>query len=243
MYDVRCTIYVVQYWDCLFILRQLSCFTYHVYDAIDLPSITQQAQMAANLGKAHHFVHLKHDAIGPHHIEVRTDDSHTSFTQSDLPSYHPHSATLSPSHKEDITNAFSFYRTHLRHLIAKHKTPDNTAKAAWPFYFISDPTSKTTSFSAALPNMVETIQYVPSKSRFHGFTLNVLACLHPDWTDCLQQLIPLTLTTRILPKAMKITGRTLIDKPKTTDKRPISIQQAFDSYLDTIVNARLASTI
>ena len=40
-------------------------------------SITQQTQMDTNLGKAHHFVHLKHDAVGPHHIEVRTDDSHT----------------------------------------------------------------------------------------------------------------------------------------------------------------------
>ena len=67
--------------------------------------------------------------------------------------------------------------------------------------------------------------------------------MHPDWINALARLIPLILTTRILPKGLKITGRTLIDKSKTTDKRPISVLKALDSFLDTTVNSHLAQAI
>ena len=100
-----------------------------------------------------------------------------------------------------------------------------------------------TIFSTPLPDLIETISHIPSKSRYKGFTLNVLARLHPAWTESFQSLIPLILTTRILPKGLKLTGRTLIDKPKSTDKRPISVVQALDAHLDSIVNSRLAATV
>jgi hypothetical protein len=102
-----------------------------------------------------------------------------------------------------------------------------------------------TIFSTPLPDLIETIPHVPSKSRYQGFlTLNVLAArLHPAWTESLQSLIPLILTARILPKGLKITEHNLIDKPNSTDKRPISVVQALDAHLDSIVNSRPAATV
>ena len=60
--------------------------------------------------------------------------------------------------------------------------------------------------------------------------------MHPDWLKALSRMIPIILTIRILPQSLKTTGHTLIDKPGTTDKRPILVLQALDSFLDTTVN-------
>jgi hypothetical protein len=63
------------------------------------------------------------------------------------------------------------------------------------------------------------------------------------WKEGLDQLIPLILSTRLLPRTLKICGRTLIPKPGKTDRRPISLFNALDSYIDTLVNRHLSSTV
>ena len=216
-------------------------------DKLRATQLTQQAQMQAHPGKAHHFTKLQSDEVGPSHIQVRYCDKHSAFTERHLKSYHPHSDTLSPQIKTDIVAAHTYYREHLKHLISKHKTERNKNIGAWPFYFRptkpNDHTKSNVTFSTELPNLIEHIRHIPTKARYKGFTLNVIARMHPDWLHALSRMIPIILTTRILPKSLKLTGRTLIDKPGTTDKRPISVLQALDSFLDTTVNERLANAV
>jgi len=79
--------------------------------------------------------------------------------------------------------------------------------------------------------------------RFPLSLSTILARLHPVWTEGLDQLVPLILSTRLLSRPLKICGRTLIPKPGKTERRPISLFNALDSYLDTLVNRHLSSTV
>ena len=86
-------------------------------DKLRATQLTQQAQMQAHPGKAHHFTTLQRDQVGPSHIQVRYCDKHSAFSENHLKSYHPHSDTLSPQIKTDIITAHTYYRQHLKHLI------------------------------------------------------------------------------------------------------------------------------
>jgi len=125
------------------------------------------------------------------------------------------------------------------------KHPQNPEKCAWPFYYSKQKQSSqpNITMNATIPSLITIIGYVPTKSRHENFTLNVLACLHPTWMTLLNQLTSLILATRIIPQRLKTTGRVLIDKPNSTDKRPISLLHAYDSHLDNLVNKRLSPTI
>jgi hypothetical protein len=163
------------------------------------------------------------------------------FQEKHLPSYHPHAATMPPHIQKEIIEAHNTFSTHVQTL----KRPQNPTACAWPFYYNHHETSIGTSIvmNATLPSLLSTIGYVPTKARHENFTLNVLARLHPTWMELLDQLTPLILATRIIPQRLKTTGRVLIDKPNSTDKRPISLLHAYDSYLDNIVNSRLSPTV
>ena len=216
-------------------------------DKLNATKLTQHAQMRAHPGKANHFTTLQSDEVGPSHIQVRYCKEKSDFTEHHLKSYHEHSDTFSPQIKKDVVKAHEYYRHHLKHLISKHKTERNKNIGAWPFYFRptkpNDNTVSKVTFSAELPNLIEHIRHIPTKARYKGFTLNVIARMHPDWLKALSRMIPIILTIRILPQSLKTTGRTLIDKPGTTDKRPISVLQALDSFLDTTVNEQLANAV
>jgi hypothetical protein len=203
---------------------------------------TQQAQCAPAPGKALHFADIKNDDVGPSGLSLHLN---RTFTNANLDSYHPDSSSLPPDTKQHIVDAHQYFQNHVKKIQKRYKNKGNRPKSQWPFFFKPKNTSyrSSTIFSTPLPDLIETISHIPSKSRYKGFTLNVLARLHPAWTESFQSLIPLILTTRILPKGLKLTGRTLIDKPKSTDKRPISVVQALDAHLDSIVNSRLAATV
>lgn len=205
---------------------------------------TQQRQADPPPGKALHFVNIINDEVGPHTIEYTPDKT---FTAADLNTYHPHSHQFPPAVQQEIIQAHALFLQITETLKDKHK--DNITKPAtqWPFKATIAQCTITNTQILHYHNSPETMKpklpYVPSTARLHGFTLNVLARLHPCWMRSLDRLTNLILVTRILPKSLKTTGRVLIDKPNTTDKRPISILHAYDSYIDTIVATHLAKAV
>ena len=79
-----------------------------------------------------------------------------------------------------------------------------------------DPTDpdKPPRFSLDLTPIHKQYNTPPGKARYRNFTLNLLTRMHPAWATSLDTLIPIILACR---------------------KRPISILQALDSHLDSIV--------
>jgi len=185
-------------------------------------------------GKALHYGDIKLDLTGPAGIHFHPQ---RQFTAEHLPQYHPHSDSLSPTHKQAIIEAHEVTRVHLE----KMRQPPQPQLCAWPFRHRVSDTDNTISFTTSLPSLQSHIAGVPTKTR--NFTLHVLARLHPVWKEGLDQLIPLILSTRLLPRTLKICGRTLIPKPGKTERRPISLLNALDSYIDTLVNRNLSSTV
>ena len=188
-------------------------------------------------GKALHFVDLTNDAIGTNGIHCHLN---RHFTHEHLTSYHPHAATMPPAIQTAIIEAHHTIAAHAKSIVQPR---NNNTKCAWPFYHTIKPTTHALSFEGTIPNLMNIIQPSISKARLHDFNLNILARLHPIWTDLLQSLTPIILATRTLPSQLKTCGRVLIDKPNSLDKQPISILHAYDSYIDTIVNNRLSSAV
>ncbi|GFH58680.1 hypothetical protein CTEN210_15156 [Chaetoceros tenuissimus] len=205
---------------------------------------TQQQQADLPPGKPLHFVDIKTDEVGPSHIIFDPD---RPFTSAHLKEYHPHAEEFPKRIQEEIIAAHKIFPDITKYLKKKHAANVNSKHTQWPYLATVEQCTvthqETLVYTAEIPSMVKTIKYTPSTARLNGFTLNVLARLHPCWMQALDQLTNSILVTRILPPQLKRTGRVLIDKPDSTDKRPISILHAYDSYIDTIVAKALSSAI
>ncbi|GFH51982.1 hypothetical protein CTEN210_08458 [Chaetoceros tenuissimus] len=205
---------------------------------------TQQRQADPPPGKALHFVEIINDEVGPHAMEYNPDEP---FTAADLNTYHPHSHEFPGAVQEEIIQAHALFIQITETLKDKHQNNIGKPETQWPFTATIEQCPITNAsvlhYNNSPITMKPKIPYVPSTARLNGFTLNVLARLHPCWMRSLDRLTNLVLATRILPKSLKTTGRVLIDKPNSTDKRPISILHAYDSYIDTIVATHLAKAV
>ena len=210
---------------------------------LEATQATQQIQCDLNPGKPLHFAHITSDAVGPSGLRLHLP---RPFTHANLRSYHPDYPTMPESTQHKIIQAHNFANTHLTALHQRYAHDNHHTRTAWPFFYYPNHPNRyprTTTFSARLPDLLAITKHIPTKSRYQGFTLHALARLHPTWLEFLDDLIPLILTTRLIPTTLKTTGRTLLDKPNTTDKRPLSVVQALDAHLDSIVNSHFAETI
>ncbi|GFH45018.1 hypothetical protein CTEN210_01492 [Chaetoceros tenuissimus] len=205
---------------------------------------TQQQQADKPPGKQLHFVELTHDQVGPNGIIY---DPTISFTAKDLTQYHPAANQFPPGVQEEIIQAHEIFPSITENLKQRYRDNQHKPEVEWPFRAsittCPDTQAPLLKFHNEQPSMKKKIPYVPSAARLNGFTLNVLARLHPCWMRALDKLTDLILITRILPRQIKTTGRVLIDKPNSTDKRPISILHAYDSYIDNIVAQHLAQAV
>lgn len=198
---------------------------------------TQQLQMAAPPGKALHFVTITDDEVGPAKLEV---DLTKSFTARDLSSYHPSADKLDETTQAEIIDAHNRFKTLVDDL---HIDTDNKQPYKWPFNFVTDPQTQRTDFQGPIPDLEKLARPTPSKARLNNFTINVLARMPPCWIQYLETLLQIILALRIIPTELKTCGRILIDKPGSTDKRPISILHAIDAILDSTVAKSLSSTL
>ena len=84
--------------------------------------------------------------------------------------------------------------------------------------FTTPPTATT-----PIPQLDSGIKSIPESAYHREFTLNVFACLPPQWVALEQRIIDFSLVHRIIPVPSKETTISLIPKGATTDIRPISL--------------------
>ncbi|GFH56611.1 predicted protein [Chaetoceros tenuissimus] len=193
---------------------------------------TQQHQADLPPGKSLHFVDIDTDDVGPCGIIFDPD---RTFSRADLKEYHPNAEEFPMRVQEAIIEAHGVFPKITKHLHEKHAANTQSPHVQWPYQARIEQCSITSQdtlvYTNPIKSMKQQIKYTPSTVRLYGFTLNVLARLHPCWMRALDQLANIILVTRLLPPQLKLTGRVLIDKPDSTDKRPISILHAYDSYI------------
>ena len=218
------------------------------------PALGRQAQLHATklnqsdymdnpAGKNLHYMDTTRDEAGPNGASLHLN---RTFTHANLDRYLPESSSkLDSTIQQNIVDAHhSFQR-----LCQSHQKNTNPL-FAWPYHYRTThphtgpntaPHSKPTHpLHAPIPNLIDSIGAVPSKVRYHNYTLNILARLPIIWYKSLQRLIPIILATRLMPRGAKQCGRSLIPKANSTDRRPISLLHDLDAFLDIHLSKQLS---
>ena len=177
-------------------------------------------------GKLLFYGTLYHDATGSAGVTL---DSHRNFTAAHLPEYHPLSDMFDDHTKQRVIQA------HRRLKYLFQSVPTHSA-LHWPWRLISSLDTV-----SPITQLLIQISRIPGSARHDGFTLNVLARLHPPWTHTAQRLIHHSLVHRILPHTTK--DHTKVPIPKEGDSfssRSISLNHNWEAFITGWISDKMS---
>ena len=177
-------------------------------------------------GKLLFYGTLYHDAMGSAGVTL---DSHRNFTAAHLPEYHPLSDMFDDHTKQRVIQA------HRRLKYLFQSVPTHSA-LHWPWRLISSLDTV-----SPITQLLIQISRIPGSARHDGFTLNVLARLHPPWTHTAQRLIHHSLVHRILPHMTK--DHTKVPIPKEGDSfssRSISLNHNWEAFITGWISDKMS---